>query len=97
MQCQEEKKEYPFDFLYHQGMLWFALESSYRRDSNEYTQYTIFSMKKKNTLNYPKSVVMVFFPKGLKNEFETAVVNEPPVFQPLKLYCIMIAVLWLDT
>ena len=24
---------------------------------------------------------------GLKNEFETAVVNEPSVFEPLKFYC----------
>ena len=26
--------------------------------------------------------------KGLKKEFETAVVNEPSVFEPLKFYCI---------
>ena len=25
---------------------------------------------------------------GLKNKFETAMVNEPPVFEPLKFYCI---------
>ena len=25
--------------------------------------------------------------KGLKNEFETALVNEPSVFEPLKFYC----------
>ena len=24
---------------------------------------------------------------GLKNEFETAVVNEPSVFEPLQFYC----------
>ena len=30
---------------------------------------------------------MGFFSKGLKNEFETAVVNEPSVFEPLKFYC----------
>ena len=30
---------------------------------------------------------MGFFSKGLKNEFERAVVNEPSVFQPLKFYC----------
>ena len=30
---------------------------------------------------------MGFFSKGLKNEFETAVVNELSVFQPLKFYC----------
>ena len=30
---------------------------------------------------------MGFCSKGLKNEFETAVVNEPSVFEPLKFYC----------
>ena len=29
----------------------------------------------------------MIFSKGLKNEFETAVVNEPSVFEPLKVYC----------
>ena len=66
----------------------FSVESPRRGDSNEYTQYTIFNMNKKNTLNYPKSAAMGFFSKGLKNEFETAVVNEPSVFEPLKFYCI---------
>ena len=42
-------------------------ESPHRGDSNENTQYTIFNMNKKNTLNYPKSAAMEFFPKGLKN------------------------------
>ena len=46
-----------------------------------------FNMKKKNTLNYPKSAAMGFFSKGLKNEFERAVVNKPSVFKPLKFYC----------
>ena len=65
----------------------FTLESPHRGDSNEYIQYIIFNMNKKNTLNYPKSAAMGFFSKGLKNEFETAVVNEPSVFEPLKFYC----------
>ena len=30
---------------------------------------------------------MVVVSKGLKNEFETAKVNEPSVFEPLKFYC----------
>ena len=30
---------------------------------------------------------MGFFSKGLKNEFEIAVVNEPSVFESLKFYC----------
>ena len=42
--------------------------------------------KKKITLNYPKSTVMGFS-KGLKNEFETVVVKEPSMFEPLKFYC----------
>ena len=66
----------------------FALESPHRGDSNENTQYTIFNMNKKNTLNYPKFAAKVFFSKGLRNEFETAVVNEPSVFEPLKFNCI---------
>ena len=49
----------------------------------------IISMKKKNNLNYPKSAVMGVVSKVLKNEVETAVVNEPSVFEPLKFYCIL--------
>ena len=65
----------------------FSLESPHRGDSNEYTQYTIFIIKKKIALNFPKSAAMFFVSKGLKNEFEIAVVNEPSVFEPLKFYC----------
>ena len=68
----------------------FSLESPHQGDSNEYIQYTIFNMNKKNTLNYPKSAAMGFFSKERKNEFETAVVNKPSVFEPLKFYCISI-------
>ena len=38
-----------------------SLESPHRGDSNEYTQYTIFYIKKKITLNYLKSEAMGFF------------------------------------
>ena len=41
----------------------FSLESPHRGDSNECIQYTIFNMNKKNTLNYPKSADMGFFPR----------------------------------
>ena len=67
----------------------FALESPRWGDSNENTKDTIFSIKKEN---HPKSSVFCsygIFSKGLKNEFETAVVNEPSEFEPLKFYCIM--------
>ena len=38
----------------------FSLESPHRGDSNEYRQYTISNIKKKITLNYPKSAAMGF-------------------------------------
>ena len=65
----------------------FALELPHRGDSNENTQYTIFNRNKKNTLNYSKSAAKGFFSKGFRNEFETTVVNEPSVFEPLKFNC----------
>ena len=40
----------------------FSLESPHRGDSNEYTQYTVFNIKKKITLNYPQSAAKGFFP-----------------------------------
>ena len=66
-----------------------SLKSPHRGDFDEYTQYIIFNIKKEIILNYPKSAAMGFF-KGLKNKFETAVVNEPPVFEPLKFRWIML-------
>ena len=65
----------------------FSIESPHRGDFIEYTQYTIFNIKRKIDLNYLKSADMGFFSKGLKHEFETAMVNEPSVFEPLKFYC----------
>ena len=65
----------------------FSLESPHRGDSNENTKYTIFIIKEKFILNYPTSSPMGFFSKELKNEFETAMVNEPSVFEPLRFYC----------
>ena len=41
----------------------FSLDLPYRGDTNWYTQYTIFNIKKKITLNYPKFVAMGFFPR----------------------------------
>ena len=49
-----------------------------------------FSIQKmKITLNYSK-LQPVVFSKGFKNKFETAVVNEPSEFEPLKFYCISV-------
>ena len=65
----------------------FSIESPHRGDSNECTQYTIFNIKK-ITLYYSKSAAMGFCSKGLKKDFESAVTNEPSVFEPLKVYCV---------
>ena len=73
----------------------FSLESPHRGDSNEYTQYTIFNINKTITLIYPKSASLGFFFWGLKNEFETAMVNEPLVFAPLKI-CSMYLIVMLN-
>ena len=67
----------------------FSLESRHRGDSNEYTQYTISQYIKEN---HPKLSQICNYRicfKGPKNEFETSVVNEPSVFEPLKFYCIL--------
>ena len=65
----------------------FSLESPDWGDAYECTQYTIFNIKKKIILIYPKFAFSGFFSNALKNEFETAVVNEPSVFESLKFYC----------
>ena len=76
-----------FKFLKHEGILSVLIRIASSRRFKQYTENTIFNMNKKNTLNYPKSAAMGFFSKGHKNEFETVVVNEPSVFELLKMYC----------
>ena len=56
-----------------------------------YTQYPIFNLKKENHPNLSQICNYGIFCKGLKNEFETAMVNEPSVFEPLKFYCICLS------
>ena len=41
----------------------FSLESPHRGDATEYTQYSIFNIKRKIDLNYLKSAAMGFFPR----------------------------------
>ena len=67
----------------------FSLESPHRGDANDYTQYTIFNMSKKKHPKLSPICSYEIFSKGPKNKFETAVVNEPSVFEPLKLYCML--------
>ena len=46
----------------------------------------IYKKKKKITLNYSKSAAMEFC-RGIKDEFETGMVNESSVCEPSKFYC----------
>ena len=43
--------------------------------------------RRKSAYIIPNLKLLDFFFKGLKDEFETAVVNESSVFEPLKFYC----------
>ena len=76
----------------------FTLESPHRGDSNEYKQYAIINIKKKITPIYSKynNVSSYGIFSLLKNEFETAVVNEPSVFEPLKFYCICFSTIFVQ-
>ena len=52
-------------------------------------KHTIYHFQEKKRKS-PKIILNLQpgdFSKGLKNEFETAVVNEPSVFEPLKFHC----------
>ena len=71
----------------------FSLELPHQDDSNKYTQFTIFNTKKEN---HPKlsEICNYVISKGLKNEFETAVVNVLSVFEPLKFCCTEFPYLW---
>ena len=62
-------------------------------DSNEYTQNTISQYKKENHSKLSQICNYGICSKGLRNEFETAVVNEPSAFEPLKFYCILLKIL----
>ena len=64
----------------------FSLDSPYRGDSNDYTQYTISQFEKENHPKLFQICSFGIFSKGPKIAFEIAVVNEPSVFEPLKVY-----------
>ena len=66
-----------------------SIESPHRGDSNEFTQYIISKYEKENYPKLYKNLQLWDFSKGLKKEFETAVVNEPSVFELLKVYCML--------
>ena len=66
-----------------------SLESPHRGDSSEYTQYIIFSIIKKITLNFPYLQPGNCF-QGTQELVETARVNEQSMFKPLKFCCIKV-------
>ena len=66
----------------------FSLESPHRGDSNKYTQSTIFNINRIITQNIPNLQLWDFY-RGIPERIRTAMVNEPSVFEPLKVYCIL--------
>ena len=46
-----------------------------------------FNIKKENHPRFISHLQLWHFSKELNNEFETSVVNEPSVFEPLKFHC----------
>ena len=55
-----------------------------------------FQYMKENQLKLSQICSCWIFSKGLKDEFEAAVVNEPSVFEPLKVYCIIVQIMKLS-
>ena len=49
-----------------------------------------FSMYKRKSASIIPNLQPLDFFKGLKDEFERAVVNKPSVFEPLKFHCIIL-------
>ena len=52
-----------------------------------------FQYKKENYPKLSQICSYEIFSKGLKNEFEIAVVYEPSVFEPLNVFCSLVLVL----
>ena len=79
------------DYIQHISMLCILIRMAL--SFNEYTLHTINNIKHKIITNLP-SYNNVFsyrtFSWGLKNEFEIAIVNEPPVFEPLMFYFLLL-------
>ena len=65
---QEAKLRYLFDFLQLKVYCLFLLESPYRGDSNEYTQYTIFNMKNEKHPKLSQIYSYGIFSKGTKEQ-----------------------------
>ena len=68
----------------------FSLESPHLGDSNEYTLYNILKINTKSHPKLSQTCSYEIFSKGLKNEFEIAKVNEPSVFEQLRICCIWV-------
>ena len=62
----------------------FSLESPHRGDSNDNAQCTIFNLRKKLTLNFPKSEAVGFFFQGTQERVRNSCGGEPSVFEPSK-------------
>ena len=55
---------------------------------------TIFKYIKENLLKFSQICNYWIFNKGLELEFETAVINELSVFEPLNFYCTLFSIVF---
>ena len=96
VRCQEQLRKQNTSALFEmaphgQEMTVEAKESILKLESRSYvtiTHNTPFLLQENE--NYPKLSKISshgIFSMGLKNEFERAMVNEPSVFEPLKVCC----------
>ena len=73
----------------------FTLESPHRGDSNEYTQYTISQYKKENHPKLSQICSYGILFQGTQERVRNSSGKEPPVFEPMKFYCITYLLLYL--
>ena len=66
----------------------FSLESPHCCDSNEYTQYTVFNIKKIYQTKLSQICSQGIFFLGTQERVRNSRGNEPSVFEPLTFYCI---------
>ena len=67
----------------------FSLELPHRGDFNEYKQYTIFNIKETHPKLSQICSYGILFPRDSRTSSKT-VVNEPSVFELLKVYCMFL-------
>ena len=89
--CFEQKYENYQSFFYLKNFQFLQAKFSIYLNRRVFVIMHIHDKNKKGSLAYPKAFAFLSYRKKnqlLKNEFESARVNKPSVFESLKFYCI---------